>query len=535
MLRKISKLSNLAIGKSSDNYIIVFNGSEIIDDGGFCGVTEVMETKFKSELDTLNIQHNARSSTCNTFGEVATDADYEFYQPYGSSTNDEILAVFNMVDGVYTDTYGLHLFVSYQNVWTTPSDPYTGNPITDPGSDSLLNELRDYWEANKATVDRDIVHLFTGRYPDSSGIVGKAEVGTVCRYRDRSYGFTKARFDYFTTTAHEIGHNFSGLHGDGQNCGTATASIMCQGHKQIPIYFSPTEISRISGYISTYGSCLRPYINVPHGPLCSATVFYITGAPPDASVSWNASPSGIVTLSPSGQSVTVTPISSATNTITLTANVTTDCGSYSPTMNIHLGPPNEFLLKASGDTYLSLSSNEGNYEALYNYIPLCGSIVPPVNIQEIQWSVSTSETVYPFGSSYCSGPVVDGAAATIYFNGPGTRYVYTRAKNACGWSGLSPGLMVDVSAWFILEVAPNPADSYISVRLRDKLSKSDELVKSHEVFEVKLFNERGKLLRNASSKGGNVKLDTQQLPEGTFFLHIKRGEELIKRQIKIRH
>lgn len=537
----IDQLANLkAAGDFNENYVVTYDGRDIVDNGSFCGVTKEMEAAFKSErkafIDTSVIQNKTLSSTCNKFVEIATYADYEFYQVYGASANNEILAKMNMVDGIYTETFGLHLFVSHQNVWTTMSDPYTGDITSDLGSDILLNELRNYWEANMSTVDRDIVHLFSHRDPYLPGVSGKAYLGTVCRYRDKSYGFTRVVSNYFTVTAHEIGHNFAGLHEDGQNCRTVNASVMCQFEKQVPMYFSTAEISRISSYVSSYSSCLRPYINVPHGPKCSPTVFDISGAPSSASVTWSASPAGIVTLSPSGQTVTVTPISLASSTVTLTADVIVDCGNYVTTMELHIGPPKGAMLRVGGDTRVPRNPGEGHYEAMYGFIPLCGLNVPPVNIEEVEWSVSTGEAVDTlFGSSYCSGSVVTGGGAVINFSTLGTRYIYLRAKNACGWSDLSPGFMVEVYEWFLREVFPNPADGHIVVSLRDKPSENERHVKSSEVLDVKLFNQQGELLRSGRSENGTIKFDTQKLLEGTFFLHIKKGNELVKRQIKIIH
>lgn len=238
----IEKSIKFKLRNSGPTFFVVYYENDVIHkDNIYCGVTSEEESRF---LDTLpKTSAVALSSNSCKLLKIATDADFEFFQIYGPAANAEILYIINLIQGVYTSTFNVIPRVSFQNLWTI-SDPYTGNPSTDAGSELLVSELRTYWQANFPAVVRDVVHLFTGVNANTSGVFGRVfEIGTICSTPANSYGFTKERFQAFLTTAHELGHNFGGIHSDGVNCGSSSASLMCQGQKQNPMYFSAASVA----------------------------------------------------------------------------------------------------------------------------------------------------------------------------------------------------------------------------------------------------------------------------------------------------
>ncbi|TAF46631.1 MAG: T9SS C-terminal target domain-containing protein [Sphingobacteriales bacterium] len=56
-------------------------------------------------------------------------------------------------------------------------------------------------------------------------------------------------------------------------------------------------------------------------------------------------------------------------------------------------------------------------------------------------------------------------------------------------------------------------------------------------FEISLYNDKGKVVTQHKNRAGNkdITLNTQHLPNGTYFLHIKEGNETIKKQIIKQH
>ena len=86
-------------------------------------------------------------------------------------------------------------------------------------------------------------------------------------------------------------------------------------------------------YTSEVGN--KPTVNgVP--AFCSTAVYTASNNPGGGTVTWSASPSGIVTLSPSGNQVTATKVSQGF--FTLTASISRAYSDISPTLNLTTRP-----------------------------------------------------------------------------------------------------------------------------------------------------------------------------------------------------
>ena len=72
--------------------------------------------------------------------------------------NREIRAILNQVEGVYETELKLKLEIIYQHAWTHSSDPYSGTDGV-----KLLEQFKEYWNANFASEGYDLAHLWTDR------------------------------------------------------------------------------------------------------------------------------------------------------------------------------------------------------------------------------------------------------------------------------------------------------------------------------------------------------------------------------------
>jgi hypothetical protein len=177
--------------------------------------------------------------------EVATEADYEFFQVYGSNTNAYIRAVLNAVDALYTDHLGVKIKVVGQRVATN----YPGSRGSLDSVD-LLEEFRRGSFASSSSAD--VRHLFTGR--STKGLtIGIAYVAAACTAGGRyAVGLSRNVSPGLQPflAAHEIAHNLSATHDGERN------SIMNPAITEENTRFSPQSLTTIRDFLITTGSCI---------------------------------------------------------------------------------------------------------------------------------------------------------------------------------------------------------------------------------------------------------------------------------------
>ena len=93
--------------------------------------------------------------------ELACDADWEYYQDYGSNSvtvQNRIELILNTCNAQYVSQTSIRHDITQTLVRTTSSEPYTSNEATTP-----LCQFITEWTNNQQGVPRDVAHLFTGR------------------------------------------------------------------------------------------------------------------------------------------------------------------------------------------------------------------------------------------------------------------------------------------------------------------------------------------------------------------------------------
>jgi hypothetical protein len=186
--------------------------------------------------------------------EIATEADFEYVSALGGSTaaNNDILSIMNQVQAIYERDIGLTFSVVLQHTWATANDPYN----TSGDAVAALNEFTNYWNANFASTNRDVTHMWTGR--DLGGPAGVAWVGVVCRLPSNSYGLsdveTMAPFRV-GIPAHEIGHNFNASHCDGQ-AGCDNTLMLATQTPSTTLTFCQFSQDEMTNYVAGHSSCL---------------------------------------------------------------------------------------------------------------------------------------------------------------------------------------------------------------------------------------------------------------------------------------
>ena len=493
--------------------IAYYENDIIFNDDFHCGVTLEEEKKFIERL-YKNPDDNLKSSSCN-FLKIATEADYPYYQSYGVNTNDEILGIINQIEDIYMSTFNVALRVTFQHVWTS-NDPYTGDPSTSPGGLLLLNQLKNYWETNFGNIDRDVVHLFTNGSLGGGTVAGMVmEIGSICVNPSNCYGYTKEALFDFLTTAHEIGHQFGGIHSDGENCGTSDASIMCQGTKAIPMYFSAASISRISNFISTNNTCMDPslFFNIEGDPLiCSVQQYSIPDLSPLDTSTWTVLPSNSVTVSGSGNSRTLTRASGYNGAVILNVDISMDCGTVSISKDLFAGVE----AGATVDGMTMVPTNQINtYVAQYLGMPESG-------ITSFSWFV-----IPPPGGGGGINEVQFGVAEA-WFDTVGVYEVGVNIFNPCGYFE-TPTLAVSVvPSPFTIKSNQKKDEIFIS------LNSDIEVKEQIETFTIEVLDSNEQILHKMESKGKELIVDTSAHSDDTIILLIYYGDKIEKRIVAIR-
>lgn len=541
---------------SAERTFILFRQADIIPTAGLrCGVTEAAEQKYQQLNPATNSAPQQRSITscADRTLLIATDADHEYYGLYGANANQQILSVLNQVEGVYQSTFQLGFRVTSQNVWSIAGDPYSGN---DPYV--TLNELKDYWNANGGIGQysrRDLMHLFTGK--DYQGVVGVAEIGVVCNSPARSYSLSVDRLGVHLTTAHEIGHNFSAQHTDGINCGSISASIMCQGLKSL--YFSSAEISRINGYLNSV-TCLKPTLvstlEVP-GLYCSTggEEFVINHFPKGATgPNWTSSNPSILVIDPiTGEFLRGQDEGFVTVTGTFTSP---SCGTSSLSQEVYVGDLNSAI--DGGDVFTDFDVErfcaEGTVRYYVEWLDHAPEGVYPT------WNVTGQAIISRTESVVYAGQVrkyyIDVQPYVLSGNPPYSTYTVNLtlgSLSSCNASFSKP-IVFDTHrlqaecSWlrsYTYSVYPNPTSSELVVEavapqpLNASAARTSLLSTAGNVnaptFAAKLYNDKGMLVKTGESANGRISFNTSNLPEGLYTIRTGSGENVVSKRVQVLH
>jgi hypothetical protein len=273
----------------SSDYVIYKESDVVMGVTGDCGVTLSEQVNKKAgavRLENAQTVSTAVATALFLQLQIATEADFEYVQSKGGSpaaAAREILSIMNQVEGLYETQLGLTIKITYQSAWNTPSQPYTStNPST------LLSELANYWNGNRGSVARDVVHMWTAKDLDNATI-GTAYLEALCRFTGNgraAYGFSKgvAGLQQIAITAHEIGHNLGASHPNQQvpppaGCDNTVMSSNVSTTPQLD--FCPYSANEIANYLATSIDCLRREPthlsfavpkSLPVGPMSDAAV-----------------------------------------------------------------------------------------------------------------------------------------------------------------------------------------------------------------------------------------------------------------------
>ena len=412
----------------------------------------------------------------------------------------------------------MRIAVVFQNVWTTASDPYFAVGVTQADADAIFNEVQNEWQNNRTNVARDVVHLFSAKNFTAgvSQLRGAHGQNVICNDPGRSYGFTAdGPYIVSNTTAHEIGHGFDGRHpnqdGDPEQnqCGTATASVMCQGDKQFPPYFSQQQLQNITNHINNNQNCLLDFFVNINGPtaLCSSTTYQAVGGPVNGNWTWSTSPN-ISLNTTNGQTVTATPTGNGIGWIEITQTV--GCP-ITFRRNLTTGPPQVGYIAVNGQPTSNATVCVNNFASV--------EALPFDANSSYNWSLSNPGNAYltNYGSANTSfnAYVADCYGLTL------------QVANSCGTTQANLTICAQ-NCFARYMVYPNPAKDHITIEFdnvdnADALPDDITLLSENSTKPLKTVNVQEALSRKAFKNGNQIEIDVRDLPRGTYYLHINNS------------
>lgn len=328
--------------------------------------------------------------------------------------------------------------------------------------------------------------------------------------------------------------------------------------------YYPTTPSNVTFAYTVLGQANNYSISGPDN-FCSNGTYSIPNLPAGATVSWSVTPSGMVSISTSNNVATVTALNNGQ--ITLTATVNSACGNIVlPALSINVigtiaAKPVEDLYhkeyhcdtwnecfnggrifhqaQAAAQTYTYTVGSpwyflDANGQPV-NAITLNASETPPLislpsgntrtfgtyTVKANNCFGSSQELILPFvreADCWCDGtypsPYADGVINTTCVTPP------------CGGG-------MDRIEGTSLVIYPNPASEELTVVNKDEEKEREN--NNASSFSVQLFNGKGQVLKETASRERSAVLDVSNISEGTYYLHIRLGRELIRKQVIIKH
>ncbi|MDW7996859.1 MAG: zinc-dependent metalloprotease [Bacteroidota bacterium] len=196
-----------------------------------------------------------------------------------------VVSVFAMVSRIYEDEVNVTFTLPWILIWMTPPDGEEDPYSNDSNIGALLSEVTTYWNQNRRSVTRDLVHVMTA--PGTTAVGGIARLNSLCT-SSNAYSVSGIRGNYQYPTlsytwdvfvvAHEIGHVFGAPHTHACYWSPPLDTCVTQDGNPYPTpdacYRSPItpRSSWDGGSIMSYCHLVQPTVAVTFRPRVAAVV-----------------------------------------------------------------------------------------------------------------------------------------------------------------------------------------------------------------------------------------------------------------------
>ena len=300
-----------------------------------------------------------------------------------------------------------------------------------------------------------------------------------------------------------------------------------------------------AGFDNTYGygrlnayaalQAVQNFLTIS-GPslICTTSQYSIPNLPSGATVTWSSSNTSGLTINSGGLA---TRVGSFNGAITLTASLNT-CSAIPITKNIYIGTPQKPTVNFNSDVIIS----------------------PGQGVVIIAYSTGGDPNQYSWRFSKVSGNYNNGidigsnnnsTTCTVEGLNAGSYKVFVKALNSCGIYSPEEYVYIKVkqNGGGALVVYPNPAAEQLTVAMIDSSwsnpislsaqstyqeTSQNAIIESAD-FKVDVYNQFNKLLKSGKSINGKMELNTSDLLNGFYYLHIQEKDRLTRKQVLIQH
>ncbi len=213
---------------------VIYRSSELIEAGlglSCASEHEHVVTTIARSVAERGVPTGCGGSLC--VAEIAFDTDQQYAALFGTGTAGRIELILNVVNMQYEAEVGITHDLSVILV-RSGSSPYTST-----APQTLWNQLQSEWENNQTAVQRDVVHLLTGKNLDGT-TVGLGPIDTICS--NQGYALSQHINPFANMTdlvAHELGHNWGAVH---CSCASNTMNATINGSNTFHPSFTVPDI-----------------------------------------------------------------------------------------------------------------------------------------------------------------------------------------------------------------------------------------------------------------------------------------------------
>lgn len=262
----------------------------------------------------------------------------------------------------------------------------------------------------------------------------------------------------------------------------------------------------------------------------SSNVAYSVQSIPGASYTWTSSSN--LTISGSGNAITVTPAAFATGAAWVEVYISTGCGTATTRKNIIIAPPPE----VTGGSYTNPFPTYGDLRDGINvicgydkYSELTVNVTPGATVTSIV-PIDYSPGIMPWWSS----------GNQFGFDGLCCQYAWIKIRvtvsSACGINTYDYTFYTQecLPEGRTFKVFPNPASNIVSVEPDRAVAGTAKT--SGGAYTAKLYNSRGTLIKTIENKSGMgmVTFNTSNLTPDFYYVQITADGKTTKKTIIIR-